>query len=162
MCEKFCRACEIVKPISSFYKDSKYLDKLMPKCKTCTTNKVHIVPKKIIITNYKVCNQCNRLLNKNGFTKSTQAPDGLQYKCKECEKAITLARKMAVKVITSQTKVCSKCKETKDISQYTKNSLSKDGLRPECQACKKLSRNLTREEENRITREYYHKNVIII
>lgn len=36
----------------------------------------------------------------------------------------------------NKTKQCSRCKETKDASEFTKNKLGKDGLHSQCKACK--------------------------
>lgn len=33
------------------------------------------------------------------------------------------------------TKICTKCKETKDISEFHKKSKAKDGLQPRCKSC---------------------------
>lgn len=36
----------------------------------------------------KICSQCNKLKEYKQFHKKSAAPDGLQYKCKECVKEI--------------------------------------------------------------------------
>ena len=45
------------------------------------------------------------------------------------------------------TKVCRKCKIEKDISEFRKDSVGKDGFHPRCKEC-----------VNKYFREYYHKN----
>jgi hypothetical protein len=159
---KFCRACAELKELKDYYKDSKYTDKLMPKCKVCTDNRVPLIKEVKAETNFKVCSHCKKVLNKSNFSKSLSAPDGLQYKCKTCEKSLSKAIQKAEKVIVGSTKICSKCKEPRDISLYSKNSYSKDGLRPDCQICKKAKRNFNKELELQKVREYYQKNKIRI
>lgn len=155
---KVCRACGEDKLLKYYYKDSKYPDKLMPKCKTCTDNRVPLIKENKVETDYKVCSCCKENLHKSNFYKSSKAPDGLQYKCKSCEKTITENNKNTEKVIVGNTKICSKCKEPRDISLYSKNSASKDGLRPDCQICKTYSRALNKEHELQKARDYYQKN----
>lgn len=155
---KVCRACGEDKLLKYYYKDSKYPDKLMPKCKTCTDNRVPLIKETKVENDYKICSCCKENLHKSNFYKSSKAPDGLQYKCKSCEKTITENNKNTEKVIVGNTKICSKCKEPRDISLYSKNSASKDGLRPDCQICKTHSRALNKEHELQKARDYYQKN----
>lgn len=161
MCElKFCKACGELKELKNYFKNSNYPDKLMPKCKICTNNRVPLMKEVKIETDFKVCNYCKENLHKSNFCKSSKAPDGLQYKCKACEKAVTEVRQNAEKIIIGDTKTCSKCKEPRDISLYSKNSASKDGLRPDCQICKAESRASNKEKELIKARNYYQKNKV--
>lgn len=161
MCEfKTCRACNLTKEKSDFFKDSKYFDKLMPKCKVCTNNRVPLIKEEKIETEFKSCSRCKNNLNRENFSKSSSAPDGLQYKCKSCEKEITRERQNSENCLIGETKVCSKCQQPRDISLYSKNSASKDGLRPDCQICKAANRALNLEHELQKAREYYQKNKV--
>ena len=59
-------------------------------------------------------------------------------------------------------KICSKCKEEKDISSFNKKRASKDGHRAECKECQKIS-NKKYKTENREklkdkNKEYYENN----
>ena len=59
-------------------------------------------------------------------------------------------------------KICSKCQEAKDYSEFSKRKASKDGLAPICKICKRY-RNKKYNEENREVinsknRKYYSKN----
>lgn len=61
-----------------------------------------------------------------------------------------------------QEKTCSKCKETKPVSEFNKNKTEKDGLRANCRVCHKLCEKdlYTRNKQKLIakSREYRIKN----
>ena len=48
-------------------------------------------------------------------------------------------------------KICIKCNEEKELTEFYKNKISNDGLRNDCKNC-----------NNNIKKEYYKKNIIII
>jgi hypothetical protein len=50
-----------------------------------------------------------------------------------------------------ETKICSKCKEEKEVCEFNKDSVRKDGLRGECKSCRKI-----------IKKKYYDENQIKI
>ena len=64
-------------------------------------------------------------------------------------------------------KVCSKCKEEKEVCEFSKDSNNKDGLRYNCKSCCKKQRSLTyyssidenREKSRERQKKYYHNNV---
>lgn len=55
------------------------------------------------------------------------------------------------------TKVCSRCKEEKSISDFNKDRSRKDGIRGTCRACAKEKRRKYREENREKAREYQRK-----
>ena len=60
-------------------------------------------------------------------------------------------------------KKCSKCKETKQSSEFYKDNSKKDGYRPDCKACSK-KRNKERYKENKEwfvekSKKYYRENI---
>ncbi len=61
-----------------------------------------------------------------------------------------------------KTKICSKCKEKKSITEFFKNKKMKDGLFSECKECRsKYAKDYRKKNRNRIKkykREYYKKN----
>jgi 5-methylcytosine-specific restriction endonuclease McrA len=56
-------------------------------------------------------------------------------------------------------KVCSTCKESKDISQYSQDKRSKDGLQHKCKGCRSLYHQARRDFDNQRNKTYYEKNV---
>jgi hypothetical protein len=64
-------------------------------------------------------------------------------------------------------KICSKCKEEKEVCEFTKDSYNKDGYRCECKSCCKKRRDLTyytfldehREKSRDRQKKYYQKNI---
>lgn len=56
-------------------------------------------------------------------------------------------------------KVCSKCKESKDVCEFQKNSHSKDGYRSECSLCsKKLKELITKEKLLEYAKKFRENN----
>jgi hypothetical protein len=58
--------------------------------------------------------------------------------------------------LTIKTKVCSKCKEEKPLSDFCKNSSSKDGYRANCKSC---SRNQVKLHYNNNKEKYLSRNL---
>ena len=63
-------------------------------------------------------------------------------------------------------KVCSKCKEEKEVCEFNKDKSKKDGYRPNCKLCQKKQRSLTYYSTNEIKekhrerqKKYYHNNI---
>lgn len=61
-----------------------------------------------------------------------------------------------------KTKTCSKCKQTKDIGEFSKDKNSKDGLRSQCKSCvsesNKAYRQATKEEIAKRKKAWYQEN----
>ncbi len=55
-------------------------------------------------------------------------------------------------------KTCTKCKITKNISEFGKLSRNKDGLRPACKECEKLYRKQNKERRKEYDKEYRKQN----
>jgi hypothetical protein len=47
--------------------------------------------------------------------------------------------------IEKGTKICSRCKEEKPLSEFYTSTVTKDGYRPQCKACSKLSGQETKQ-----------------
>ena len=58
-------------------------------------------------------------------------------RCKECHKT---RLKKPRKFIVVTEKTCTKCKETKPVSEYNKLTKSPDGYKAQCKPCAKLIR----------------------
>ena len=55
-------------------------------------------------------------------------------------------------------KICCECKKEKDLSEFSKNKNSKDGLQYTCKNCCKQYRNLNKEKISSKRKKYYKKN----
>lgn len=89
---KECSCCHKIKPVSEFHKCEKAKDGLKSRCKKCRNERRR--KKKPIIRNYddegnlisKECTHCHKIKPVSKFSKDKNKTDGLQCKCKECDK----------------------------------------------------------------------------
>ncbi len=96
----------------------------------------------------KNCKQCNQEKEFSQFHKETRAKDGHMNICKECR----LGHKPH-KPIIEGLKICTKCKESKDINSY---SLIKGGFRQsQCKTCR--NKNLQDKRNLNPTKEALNK-----
>lgn len=83
---------------------------------------------------HKICTNCDENKSLEDFSiLKTNKTDGRNSICKKCrsEKAKTKNNK----AMTSGTKACSNCKETLDISKFSKYKASQDGIQSACKSC---------------------------
>src|ERR1043165_1079239 len=88
----------------------------------------------------KVCNECKMEKSLNEFHKNNSVKSGYQYKCKKCNNNKTKEftqkySKLETREIKDK-KVCCRCNEEKNATEYVKNRCCKDGLDSECKSCK--------------------------
>lgn len=121
----------------------------------------------------KLCCMCGIEKNLDEFHNYAASKDGKQPKCKDCSKVygqIVKHKKAPIREqnrlekkeikqkeisdrLASGLKTCSKCKETKSLSEFHKASDTLDGLRPSCKECtKKLN-----IERAHVRKDYYEK-----
>jgi len=64
----------------------------------------------------------------------------------------------------NQTKICTKCKTEKELTEFSKHKRNKDGLQCECKQCCKEYLSLYRQDNKEDCKKYYqdHKEVILI
>jgi hypothetical protein len=115
----------------------------------------------------KVCSKCQLNREVTWFYKDKKYVDGLRVQCKECRSAYEKARHRSLRYtrpsLTTGTKICSKCKEEKDISLFPRDPRNKDGRRSNCRACEvERSRRyyysdleLSREKQREANRKNY-------
>ena len=60
--------------------------------------------------------------------------------------------------MSGETKVCSKCKETKNVSEFNKDKSKKDELTSSCKKCHKDWNKNNKEKIAKTTKAYYKKN----
>lgn len=108
------------------------------------------------IKNDSWCHTCAKIVDDDkrnaisiGITLYNQTEEGKQKKKESHEKrSITMAlqREEIRKVLTE--KQCTKCKETKNVSEFGKKSDTKDGYQPYCRDCIALAKKKSREKNN--------------
>ena len=57
-----------------------------------------------------------------------------------------------------KTKICSVCKEEKDLSMFNKNKRSKTGVKSECKKCTKARRERDKDKIKEYSKKYYNAN----
>ena len=58
-----------------------------------------------------------------------------------------------------EAKICCTCKEEKELSEFSKNKSTKDGLQKRCRKCVSIDYNNNREEVKKKTNNYYYENI---
>jgi len=136
--EKVCRICGLLKPINSFFKDKRRKDLHRNECKECENKqlKIYFEDNKRIVTE-KVCLKCGESKPISMFHKSSDRYDGHREVCKECicKYPIGHAEQLREEILKSGKKECTKCKQTKPLSQFYKRKDGKLGYTPLCKSC---------------------------
>lgn len=87
----------------------------------------------------KVCSKCGEAKALAEFHRQTQSVDGLQTRCKECARRLTIeystANKARASIPPVKRKRCPKCKAEKPASDFAKKAANKDGLQSRCKQC---------------------------
>lgn len=91
----------------------------------------------------KRCADCKRYKDVSYFGKQTNQEDGLHYYCKSCRYLHTRGLRSSPKRKSAESgateKCCTKCKQTKPISDFPKDVSRKDGLQAKCRICCSLA-----------------------
>jgi hypothetical protein len=141
---KECVECKISLPISSFENNIKRGKAYVRnKCYQCRLKRTHQLrqekcdaEKKVVQS--KICLHCNVNKSIEEYYKYKLSPDGHSNICSECAK--TAKKTQLQNKNTQNTNVpnvlfCEKCKITKDVSFFKRNSKSKTGFYKMCNAC---------------------------
>lgn len=90
-------------------------------------------------TETKRCHCCCRDLPRSEFYRLTRSRDGLQPRCKTCDKGKVPSTRPkspnAGRSIESPTKWCSGCEKELPRSEFEKRERSRDGLQARCRVC---------------------------
>ena len=98
----------------------------------------------------KECRGCHLTLDASLYNKDRTKRDGLTTICKNCErlnKAKYKVRHFEVENSGETEKTCSRCAETKPLSDFVKHAYAKGGLSAQCRECVKDSRNARRQQQ---------------
>ncbi|WP_379146270.1 hypothetical protein [Paenibacillus sp. sgz500992] len=140
--EKQCKTCKEVKATTEFYSQENI-------CKQCvrlkdkeTLIKPLLEPKELVVE--KQCTRCKRIKLREEFLINKSSKDGLRNSCRDCDKLSQLEYDLNVKarreanpdVYQVAEKKCSRCKELKQRSEFSKHSYSLDGLQTYCKVCR--------------------------
>jgi hypothetical protein len=86
----------------------------------------------------KTCSKCKIRKVTSEFNYAGNTKDKLQYKCKGCKKEYRLKSKLIPKVTpASGNKLCTVCRDVKELRHFTKHSGTSDGHYTICSSCKK-------------------------
>lgn len=140
---KTCSLCNNEKPSTEFIKNNRSKDGLNCKCKECSkkTRKINKIPET------KNCSSCSKILPNNYFQKDITASCGLSSKCRKCKNQEVVNHREKIKIknikkeqdgILLKEKICSVCKNTKSIDNFTKCKTNKDGYNSYCKDCRKI------------------------
>lgn len=163
--EKCCSQCNIIKPVTYFYKNKRSKDGYSCICKQCydksKINRVNnfIEPSKNIIE--KLCSKCNITKHISEFGLDKYSIDGYHCICKKCVN--TNSRKHVIiydNVVHDirDTKRCYKCKKIKNIHEFHLNKYCKDGHRSECKSCSVNRSRIHRSNNPELYKKYDHKH----
>jgi hypothetical protein len=166
---KKCCSCQIIKLLDFFYKEKKSKDGYYSICKQCKNEKIKIQREKTKVANQNIaleitqkeCNICNEKLEIVNFTKDGTQKDGFSRYCKDCRrlKDKRLKQERATdqpsKLLTL--KICLRCNETRDISNFFKSRKCNDGYLNICNYCRP-QKTWTKEKQREAEKRYIEKN----
>ena len=93
---------------------------------------------------FKRCSVCDNILPISSFVNTKRNRDGKTGHCKKCHikknkkinsSQINSSQINSSQINSSQIKICTKCKAVKEITNFHKDKLSKDGFKNMCKDC---------------------------
>lgn len=105
-------------------------------------------------TGHKRCTKCHEVKALTEFTRDRGNADGLRADCRVCVNAAAKARRDANREYVmmhgaprdqSESKLCIKCHEAKDRTEFNRHASNADGLRSRCRTCDSANREANRE-----------------
>ena len=116
----------------------------------------------------KICTNCNQIKPITEYSKNKLTSDGLQFSCKLCQSVKRKHYQDNNKQINANkiynendVKTCSKCKQIKPITDFSKNKTNSDGLQHLCKSCESIVRNNYRNNNKQInTNRIYTENYV--
>lgn len=178
---KYCKECKLWKDEHEFSKDITAKDGLRYRCKQCDAdyrNYLRVQPKirnkqeiKVVTENnlevvklpenYKICNCCKQVKLFEEFYRNKNHIDGRADTCKICQEA---RRRGEIEAYTPLWKIrnekgqkqCTKCKQWKDETEFSKGSLP-DGLNTVCKFCDKTRAATFRKPREQYAYEMYNE-----
>lgn len=145
---KMCSTCRKEKPSTDYHNSKNSSDGLSLRCRECRIN-IKMDRKsvqKVETPDMKNCPQCEIEKSSTEFWKNPVRKYGLDSVCISCRKEGEQKIINTPKII-SETKICSKCKETKNtVKEFHKRKKSLDGYQGVCKLCENKRRKNKKEE----------------
>jgi len=83
----------------------------------------------------KRCKRCGEVKPHSAFSKRIQNEDGLAKRCRTCVIQYTKPKRTSYVSDDPTQKRCSKCREIKSLTAFSKDKSAKDGVKRRCKAC---------------------------
>lgn len=85
----------------------------------------------------KRCSKCGEERDVSEFHRSKRGAGGRASQCKHCDREYqrSLRGRYRDREVSTSPKACSRCKETKEATEFNRDRSSKDGLSGECRKC---------------------------
>lgn len=177
---KTCLKCKRELDISMFSKNKNTADGLSTQCKDCTKayrESIKNKPKDIyqefygkhkFVDNveYKFCSSCHNWLTLDNFSSRKDSKDGLRDQCTDCRKLQynEWASKNIEQNKRSQNKIthkiCTCCKQDKNILDFTVCLTNPDGYQYVCKDCKSKYRQENAEHIKETAKAYREKSEV--
>ena len=122
----------------------------------------------------KICSRCKVSKPREAFNKDKRSKNGLQYNCRDCQKAIHLENKEYNNkrtllnyyknregrkfTLLEGFKICPKCDEILPFKDFNKSSGRTDGRKVYCRDCQKMEYRDNREHYIKKQKQWYSKN----
>ena len=151
---KVCTKCNQNKSLSKYNKNKSKSSGFRNNCKLCESiakqqyrdNNRQINANKIYNENdVKQCSRCEQSKPLTDYQKNITTVDGLQSRCKSCQSITDKYyrdnnRKINANNIYNENdvKICSKCQQSKLLTEFNKVNRKSDGLRSSCKQCKSI------------------------
>lgn len=113
---KKCVACEVVKPLTQFYRCAKSADLHGTWCKPCWNNRKEMLA--VIAARLHLCSVCNKKKPRSAFRWNSKT--GIRLECKECEKTVLR---------------CSVCRQLKRHELFPPSKEMRTGRHSTCNEC---------------------------
>lgn len=94
----------------------------------------------------KQCGRCKKVLQLSCFNKNKRLSYGVDWQCRECEKALAASRRDEMRcrlnseIDVPASKTCFNCKQSKPSTEFNRSFHRRNGLAPYCKECAKEKR----------------------
>ena len=111
---------------------------------------------------HKTCSKCGNTKPIDDFCKDNRRIDGYSSHCKSCRRSYYSPRPWKSKPLSpNDQKVCTKCHETKLVSEFDKRAEGRTGYHSHCKSCRRKISQSWKKTNKKNVKEYnenYRKN----
>ncbi|HJC29572.1 MAG TPA: HNH endonuclease [Candidatus Dietzia intestinigallinarum] len=146
---KRCTKCDETKPLTDYHRKAASRDGHYARCKACVLAsqkawyRERVAAERIVppTTDTKACTKCGEVKPLAEYYRNAKSTDGRSSQCKACRSAQrkTHVRRLEaerVEPAPTDTKPCTKCGEVKPLTEYHRNTGTRDGHQTQCKVCK--------------------------